>query len=317
MKKLFVFAIFLAVIGILCAVFFMRPNKTVESDEKPWTVGDVEITETTRESTTQASPTDTVSAFSKYIDANMRNDRLLLDENESYTQVDLFNAVYGLYMYDVDTDGAEELAVVRGALDGIYLDMYEFEGGAVKQAASMQLVLDSTNNVVFAPALSVFSHIAARMTIYPLERDRYICLTVEQQDVAGEYNAYSIVIEYAKSSLRVKKSFRLRRDDADVTLMRLDKPALLYQSSFGEPTTDEAQETVRATAKYSDLDTAFKTEFADVGLSAPQTKIENGMLAQYKVTAVPSEQHVFEFSMENNALRIIENGFLQSFLIRH
>ena len=312
MKKLFVLAVFIAVIGILCAVFFIHPNTDKKgSDEKPWTVGDVVETSETDAQTTEKKEKDAVSAFTDFIDGKLRESSLLMDEGVPYPPEELKNAVYGLYIYDMDTDGTEELAVVRTGEDGAYLDVYEYASDTVRLASSIRLVLDSANDIALKPDLTTFTHIAARMTIYPQGSDRYLCLTVEQQGQYGDYNAYTSVLEYAKEKLSVKQSFRLRRIGEALTLMRLGDNTLLYRR------VTEADEGEVALAKYSDLDTAFKTEYAKYGLTAPEIKLENGALAQYKVTAVPSEQHVFEFATENGAIRVIENGFLQSFLIRH
>ena len=312
MKKLFVLAIFLVVIGILCAVFFIHPNSQKEdTDERPWTVGDqVMETETVTE-TTAKEELDAVSAFSDFVDLELRERVDFLNEGENFAPQQLQNAVYGLYIYDVDTDGTEELAVVRAGKDGIYLDMYEFSGSAVQLSDSILLVLDEPSGLAFGTDLSSMDHIAARMTIYPSGTDRYLCLTVEQQGKYSDYNAYTVVYEYAKGKLSEKQCFRLRRIGDTLTLMRMGDAALLYRLSG-----DTSDEDI-SLAKYSDLNTAFKTEFQTYGLSAPEIKIENGTLTQYKVTAVQSEQHVFEFTTENGAIRIIENGFLQSFLIRH
>ena len=261
--------------------------------------------------TTKKEPQDAVSAFADFIDTDFRDSYNMLNEGENYSSADLENAILGLYMYDVDTDDVEELAVVRAGQDGFFLDLYEFASGKVQNTDSEKLILDSTDDVVFSSDLSALSHMASRMTIFPKGSERFLCLTVEQQDKTGDYNAYTLVYEYAKQKITLKKSFRLRRVPDSVTLMCLDNMTLLYWSGAA------AADAEVSLAKYGDLDTAFKTEFEQIGLTAPETKMENGTLAQYKVTAVPSEQHVFECSMEEGALRIIENGFLQSFLIRH
>ena len=312
MKKIFVLAVFIAVIGVLCAVFFIRPNtQRTGSDEKPWTVGDAVETTQAETETTEKAAEDAVSAFAKFIDEKLRESSTLMDAGEPYPPAELKNAVYGLYIYDVDTDGTEELAVVRTGADGAYLDVYEYASDTVHLAGSIRLVLDNANDISLKPDLTTFSHIAARLSIYPMGSDRYFCLTVEQQGQYGDYNAYTSVLEYAKEKLSVRQSFRLRRIGEALTLMRLGDNTLLYRRAT------EADEGEVALAKYSDLALAFQTEFAAFGLNAPEIKLENGALAQYKVTAVPSEQHVFEFATENGAIRVIENGFLQSFLIRH
>ena len=313
MKKLFVLAIFLAVIGILCAVFFIHPNsEKSKSQEKPWTVGE-QASETEKQTeTTKKAVVDAVSAFTDYITGEMRERCVYLNEGENYARSQLADAVYGLYIYDVDTDDTQELAVVRAGQDGTYLDVYEFSDGKVRLADSILLVLDSANEVVFAPDYATFTHIAARLSIYPQGGDRYFCLTVEQQGRYGDYNAYTVVLEYAKEKLAEKQGFRLRRIGDTVTLMRLGDATLLYRS----PEETAEGESV-ALAKYSDLAEAFRTEYDKYGLTAPDVKLENGELSQYKVNAVQSEQHVFEFTTEDAAVHVIENGFLQSFLIRH
>ena len=267
MKKLFVFAVFLVVIGILCAVFFIGPKKEkTTTDEKPWTVGEsVAETETVSE-TTKAEPVDAVEAFAAFIDEKLRDSFTLLNEEERYAENQLSDVVYGLYIYDVDTDGTEELAVVRSGEDAkVFLDVYEFGNGNVRLADTIQLVLDSANEIALAPDLTSFSQIAARLTIYPKGSDRYFCLTVEQQGRYGDYNAYTAVFAYAKEKLTAKQSFRLRRIGETITLMRLNDATLLYRLS------PESEDDV-ALAKYTDLSTAFKTEFAKLGLQAPDVR---------------------------------------------
>ena len=302
MKKIFVFAVLLVVIGALCAVFFTRGKEEPQSSEKPWTVG-ADYSETTAAETTEAPKKDAVAAFSDYIHTTLRDSYAFLSEEESYPQDALQNALLGTYIYDADCDGTEDLSVVCIREDGIYLDLYRFADERVQFADSARLRLDPMNDINFALSLSDFAHIAARMTIYPNGSDRYFCLTAEQSDQLGDYNAYTVVLEFAKGKLNVRKSFRLRQRGDVVTLMCTDNVTLLYSSS--------AEET---TAKYSDLSEAFRTEFGKIGLSAPQVTVENGKLTQYKVTPVDNAQNVFDLDADETA-KLTENGFLQSFIL--
>ena len=311
MKKIFVIAVFLVVIGVLCTVFVLRGNRTeADSDEKPWTVGDRAESTTQAESTTEAEA-DAVSAFSAFIHTDLREDYTFLSTQEPADAAQTENALLGAYMYDVDTDDQEELCIVR-ASDGVTLDIYEYKNGRVQYAASQKLELDTMNDVSLSLPDASMRHVQARLTIYPSGADRYLCLTAEQQSVDGEYNAYTIVMEYAKEKLSVRKSYRLRQSADVVTLMCTDSVTLLYRQASGQPQEDSAV----TLSKYSDLDTAFKTEFAKLGLAAPQVTAQNGTLTQYKVTPVKSEQVVFDVTVDGGTVQMTENGFLQSFILR-
>lgn len=302
MKKIFVFAVLLVVIGTLCAVFFTRGKEEPQTQEKPWTVAE-DYSETTAPETTEAPAEDAVAAFSDYIHTTLRKSYAFLSEAEHYPQDALQNALLGTYIYDVDGDGTEDLSVVCIREDGVCLDLYRFADKRVQFADSVRLRLDPMNEIDFALALSDFAHIAARMTIYPDGSDRYFCLTAEQSDKLGDYNAYTVVLKYAKGKLSVRKSFRLRQRGDVVTLMCTDNVTLLYSSA--------AEETA---AKYSELAEAFRAEFGKLGLSAPQVTIESGKLTQYKVTPVEHAQNVFDLDAEK-AVTLTENGFLQSFIL--
>lgn len=313
MKKIFVLAVFLVVIGVLCAVFFLHDDKQqTASDEKPWTVGSQTSAVETTQAVTQGYA-DAVEAFSDYVHTNLREGYTFLSREEPAGQDALTDSLLSVYIYDVDTDGDEEMSVVRADEKGVALDVYEYSGGKVRFADSKTLDLDPMNDVTLTLSDASLRHVQARLVIYPSGADRYFCLTVEQQDVLGEYNAYTVVLEYAKEKLTVKKSFRLRRTGDVVTLMCTDNVTLLYRQAAGQPADADAEV---ALAKYSDLDTAFKTEFGKLGLNAPQVEAENGALTQYKVTAVDSEQHLFDVTVDAGVIAVSENGFLQSFILR-
>lgn len=309
MKKFIVFAVLLVVIGVICVLFFGNPggdNGVTESDEKPWTVGSVTST-TVVEETTEADFEDAVSAFSDYVNHHMRDSLHFLSKEQSYND-DLKNSVIGLYVYDMDGDLTEELSLVRVGEDGVYLDLYEFRDKKVFYADSIRLVLDSMDSLNLSLNPTEFAHLASRMTIVPHGVNRYFCLTTEQETKDGVYNAYTIVFSYEKEKLSVKKSFRLRQKEDVLTLMCTDNVTLLYSSATsGEDGTSAAE--------YNTLDEAFKTEFAKVGLAAPQLKVVGGKLTQYKVTPVENEQHLYSVSLSNAALSVAENGFLQSFVL--
>lgn len=313
MKKIFVLAVFLVVIGVLCAVFFLRGGRDeAPSDERPWTVGSQTSAAETTEEATQGYA-DAVEAFSDYVHTKLREDYTFLSKEEPTKQASLTDAILSVYIYDMDTDGNEELSVVRADEKGVALDVYEYGGGKVRFADSKTLDLDPMNDVTLKLSDASLRHVQARLTIYPSGADRFFCLTVEQQDAEGEYNAYTVVLEYAKEKLNVKKSFRLRRTGDVVTLMCTDNVTLLYRQAAGQPEDADTEVTL---AKYDDLDTAFKTEFAKLGLNAPQVAAENGTLTQYKVTAVDSEQHLFDVTVDGGTITVSENGFLQSFILR-
>ena len=313
MKKLFIFAVLLVVIGVLCAVFFLR-NGTDQntSDEKPWTVGAQTSAVETTEGTTQGYA-DAVEAFSDYVHTNLREDYAFLSEEEPAQQSALSDSLLSVYIYDVDTDGTEEMSVVRTTEKGVTLDVYEYGGGKVRFADSKTLELDPMNDVSLSLTDASLQHVQARLVIYPTGADRYYCLTAEQQTAEGEYNAYTIVLEYAKEKLSVKKSFRLRRVGNVVTLMCTDNVTLLYRQASGQPADENMEVTL---AKYNDLQKAFELEFGKLGLKAPQVSAENGNLTQYKVTPVDSEQHLFDVTVGGGQINVTENGFLQSFILR-
>lgn len=325
MKKLFVLAVFLVVIGVICAVFFLRGGKEpADSDEKPWTVGAQTTAAETTEPVTEGFD-DAVDAFSDYVHTKLREDyEFLSKEDETYEAAALSDSLLSVYIYDVDTDGSEEMSVVRTDEKGVTLDMYEFSGGKVRFADSETFSLDPMNEVPLSLTDASLRHVQARLTIYPSGADRFFCLTVEQQDAQGEYDAYTVVLEYAKENLHVKKSYRLRQTGSVVTLMCTDNVTLLYRQAAGQPqeTTEEAQTeeteptTTLTLAKYDSLQTAFETEFKKLGLNAPQVAAENGSLTHYKVTAVDSEQHLFDTTVDSGKISVTENGFLQSFILR-
>lgn len=322
MKKIFVLAVLLVVIGVLCAVFFLRDEKEkTPSDEKPWTVGAQTAADETTAETTKAYA-DAVEAFSDCVHTQLRDKyEFLSKEDETYDAAALSDSLLGVYVYDVDADGAQELSVVRAGEKGVALDVYEYDGGKVRFADSAAFSLDPMNDVQLSLTDASLRHVQARLTIYPSGADRYYCLTVEQQDASGEYDAYTVVLEYAKEKLNVKKSYRLRQNDGAVTLMCTDNVTLLYRQAAGQAAeaNSETAETGTAQvslAKYGDLNTAFKTEFSKLGLNAPQVAAENGRLTQYKVTAVDSEQHLFDATLDGGKLTVTENGFLQSFILR-
>ncbi len=313
MKKIFVLAVFLVVIGVLCTVFFLRGGKNRDvSDAKPWTVG----SQTTAVETTEAPEegyADAVEAFSDYVHTHLRADYdFLSKEDETYAADSMAKSILSVYIYDTDADGKEELSVVRADAAGVTLDVYEYGSGKVRFADSKTLELDPMNDVSLQLADAALRHVQARLTIYPSGADRYYCLTVEQQDADGEYDAYTVVLEYAKEKLHVKKSYRLRQTGSVVTLMCTDNVTLLYRQAAGQ-TDEDAAVTL---AKYDDLQTAFRTEFAKLGLNVPQVTVENGNLTQYKVTAVDSEQRLFDVTVDGGQIRVTENGFLQSFILR-
>ena len=317
MKKLFVIAVFLVVIGVLCAVFFLRDGKEQSvSDEKPWTVGAQTAAAETTEAATQGYA-DAVDAFSDYVHTTLRADYAFLSKEaqtqEKYTAASLSDSLLSVYIYDVDTDDQEELSVVRTDANGVTLDVYEYDGGQVHFADAMTLSLDPMNNVSLSLTNPELIRVQARLSIYPSGADRYYCLTVEQQDNAGEYDAYTVVLEYAKQKLTVKKSYRLRQVENVVTFMCTDSVTLLYRQAQGQPEDAGTEVTL---AKYDDLGTAFETEFAPLGLNVPQVAAENGSLSQYKVSAVDSEQHLFDVTIDTAQIHVTENGFLQSFILR-
>lgn len=338
MKKIFVLAVFLVVIGVLCAVFFLRGGKDRnDSDEKPWTVGSQTAAAETTEETTQ-SYADAVEAFSDYVHTDLREDYAFLsEEDEPFAADSLSESLLSVYVYDMDTDGDEELAVVRTGQDSVMLDVYEYKDGKVRYADTETFTLDPMTDASLSLTDASLVHEQARLVIYPSGADRYFCLTVEQQDAAGEYNAYTVVLEYAKEKLTAKKSFRLRQSSSLLTLMCTDNVTLLYSHAVGQ-TAEPAEEPVEVEstevgtdvvtetttekkvtttpAKYGDLQTAFKTEFEKLGLNAPQVSVENGKLTQYKVAAVDSEQHLFDVTLDGGKIDVTQNGFLQSFILR-
>lgn len=314
MKKIFVIAVLLVVIGVICAVFLTRPNDTqTDPEEKPWTVGESVSETATQTSTTQEAEKDAVMSFSDYIHDTLREDYVFLSEETAYTEDTLRNALLGMYIYDVDGDADEELTLVRSFEDGVYLDIYEYADGKVQYADSVKLVLDTMNKVDFSMKLSDFSKIAARLTIYPHSKARFYCLTVEQETTDGDYNAYTTVFSYKDNKLEVKKSYRLRQREGVVTLMCTDNVTLLYRNAAGQ--NDEATDEGVSVAKYTDLNTAFQTEFEKIGLSAPKVQVSDGALSEYKVTPVENAQLVFEFVGDNASASFSENGFLQSFIL--
>ena len=235
MKKIFILAVFIAVVGVLCAVFFTRADRQSGSDEKPWTVGENVSAESRTEETSRAPYTDAVEAFSDYINLRLREDYAILSTENGvrYASDALQKAILGVYIYDVDADDAQELTVVRNEADGVYLDVYEFKNAEVQRADSIKLVLDPMEKTDFSLALADFAHISARMTIFPDGAYRYFCLTVEQQNMpqaldedaaeasaapdaestkapaaqsrAGDYNAYTVVLQYSKEKLAANR----------------------------------------------------------------------------------------------------------------
>lgn len=316
MKKIFVLAVFLVVVGVLCTVFVLRGvNEPTKSDEKPWTVGDqTTAAETTTEPAEQGYA-DAVEAFSDYVHTKLREGYAFLttEEGETYRTDTLTDSILSVYIYDTDADGSDEMTVVRADEKGVTLDVYEYGNGKVRFATSKTLALDPMNDVSLLLNDAALRHVQARLTIYPSGADRYFCLTVEQQSAEGEYNAYIVVMEYAKEKLNVKKSYRLRQTGSVVTLMCTDSVTLLYRQAAGQTADEGAEVTL---AKYSDLATAFKTEFSKLGLNPPQVTVENGNLTQYKVTPVDSEQHLFDVTVDGGNITVTENGFLQSFILR-
>ena len=313
MKKIFVLAVFLVVIGVLCAVFFLRDDKRDDTtDERPWTVG-AEAESVTQAETTEPGETDAVGAYSDLVHLTLRESFDFLSAEETYPAAELGDALLGVYIYDIDTDGGEELAIVRSVADGVFLDVYEFRGGKAQYAASQKLTLDPMGDVPLSLADSAMRHIEARLTIYPVGGDRYLCLTAEQQGTDGEYNAYTVVLEYAKEKLTVKKSYRLRQNLDVITFLCTDNVTLLYRQVPGDAAEADTEVTL---AKYGSLTEAFKSEFGKLGLTAPQVTIENGALTQYKVMPVASEQHVFDVTVDAGTVQVTENGFLQSFVLR-
>ncbi|MBQ7541457.1 MAG: hypothetical protein IJT44_04095 [Clostridia bacterium] len=314
MKKIFVLAVFLVVIGVLCTLFFLRGSDETEnaSDEKPWTVGEHTSRPPVTE-TTEPAEIDAVDAFTTLVHKTLREDYAFLSKEEMYPTQELSDALLGVYIYDMDTDGKEEMLVVRTSQDGVFADMYEFRDNKAKYAASQKLELDPMNETPLMLTDPGMRHIEARLTIYPKGADRYLCLTAEQQAMDGEYNAYTIVLEYAKEKVTVKKSYRLRQSGDAVTLMCTDNVTLLFRQAAGQA---PATETDVKLAKYSDLSAAFKAEFDKLGLNVPQASVENGSLTQYKVTPVASEQHVFDVTVDAGTAHMAENGFLQSFILR-
>lgn len=316
MKKIFVLSVFLVVIGVLCAVFLLRDDKKPDAtDEKPWTVGEQTGTAAAEETTEPRTP-DTVDAFFDLVHVTLREQYTFLSKQaeQPYTAADLTDALLGMYIYDLDTDGEQELALVRSQSDGVFLDIYECRGGKAQFAVSQKLILDTMSDVAFTLSDSALRHLEARMTIFPKGPDRFFCLTVEQQGMDGEYDAYTVVFEYAKEKLTLKKIFRLRQSLDVVTFMCLDNATLLYRQAAGQAAAEDTGVTL---AKYSDLALAFKTEFGALGLTAPQVTAANGELTQYKVMPVASEQHVFETVLDAGSLQMTDNGFLQDFVIRH
>lgn len=314
MKKIFVIALFLVVVGVLCAAFFGRSNQAEDTEqERPWTVGETVTQLTTQTETTQAEEKDAVMSFSDFVHQNIREDYTFLSEETDYTEKDLENALLGMYVYDVDSDAVQELTLVRSAEGSVYLDVYEYADGSVQYADSIKLTLDSMNDLDFSMKLSDFSRIAARLTIYPQSQSRYYCLTVEQETTDGDYNAYTTVFSYSKEKLDVQKSYRLRRRAGVVTLMCTDNVTLLYRSAAGESEASSADGV--SVAKYTDLDTAFQKEFEKIGLNAPQVKVEDGNLSEYKVMPVDNAQLVFELTADHSSATVSENGFLQSFIL--
>lgn len=313
MKKIFVLAVLLVVIGVLCAVFFMRGNDGDETtDERPWTVGE-ETESATQAQTTEPVEIDAVGAYSDLVHLTLRDSFTFLSKEESYAAAELGDALLGVYIYDIDTDGAEETVIVRAVSDGIFADVYEFRGGKAQYAASQKLTLDPMGDVSLSLSDSSLRHIEARLTIYPVGGDRFLCLTAEQQGADGEYNAYTVVMEYAKEKLTVKKSYRLRQNLDVITFLCTDSVSLLYRHAPGDAADADTQVTL---AKYDSLTEAFKAEFGKLGLTAPQVTVENGALTQYKVMPVASEQKVFDVTVDAGKVQIGENGFLQSFVLR-
>ena len=243
----------------------------------------------------------------------LRDSFAFLSKEESYAAAELGDALLGVYIYDIDTDGAEETVIVRAVSDGIFADVYEFRGGKAQYAASQKLTLDPMGDVSLSLSDGTLRHIEARLTIYPVGGDRFLCLTAEQQGMDGEYNAYTVVMEYAKEKLTVKKSYRLRQNLDVITFLCTDSVSLLYRHAPGDAADADTQVTL---AKYDSLTEAFKAEFGKLGLTAPQVTVEKGALTQYKVMPVASEQKVFDVTVDAGTVQIADNGFLQSFVLR-
>ena len=244
----------------------------------------------------------------------LRETFAFLSKEESYAAAELDDALLGVYIYDIDTDGTEETVIVRAVSDGIFADVYEFRDGKAQYAASQKLTLDPMGDVSLSLSDSSLRHIETRLTIYPVGGDRFLCLTAEQQGADGEYNAYTVVMEYAKEKLTVKKSYRLRQNLDVITFLCTDSVSLLYRQAPGDAAAQADTEVTLA--KYGSLTEAFKTEFSNLGLTAPQVTVENGTLTQYKVMPVASEQKVFDVTVDAGTVQIADNGFLQSFVLR-
>lgn len=334
MKKLIVFAAILVVVGILCTFFFTNKNKEPEVDpnEKPWTVGDV--TEISSEvSTEQTVFDDAVMCFSNFINTELRNKYSFLSESSVYMADDFIALVIGLYVYDTDSDGVEELSVIYVDDGAFSVDIYEFVDGEAKVSASTKLALDPMDEKLFSVENLSSSNIAARMTIYPNSNERLYALTCELADNETGYNAYTAVYSYKDDEITLKNSYRLRSHENKLTFIDTVSSTPLYSviGSFTEDTTDttdvtdttavtdaieeETEVDVTVESDYDSLADAFNEHFAKIGLTSPDISANGSALSKYKVTPVDSEQKIFEFTGSNGEVMFSENGFLQSFIL--
>ncbi len=324
MKKIFILAVVIAIIGILCALIFNNhesENDVKNPAEKPWTVGDT--VETTETPTEKAVFDDAVMCFSDFINTELREKYTFLAETTVYRTLDFSSAVLGLYVYDIDSDGTDELSVVCTDDGNIRLDVYEFTDGKTELSASLDLTLDPEDSVLFTKEVTADTNVAARMTIYPNGNERAFCLTCERADGSISYNSYTVVFSYSEGEITLRNSFRLRTEDNRLSLVNTLDGTPLYTviGSSAEPATDteisedvtEADITVES--DFESLSDAFNNAFSNIGLKAPDVASDGSVLTKNKVTPVESEQKIFEFAGGNGEVMFSENGFLHSFIL--
>ena len=326
MKKIFILAVVIVLIGVLCALIFNNnePDTAVtKSDEKPWTVGDT--VETSEKATKAAVFDDAVMCFSDFINTELREKYTFLSETVVYKTEDFASSVLGLYVYDVDGDGADELSVVCTGEGSIKLCIYEFVNGKAELSASSDLVLDPEDSVLFSGGITKDTNVAARMTIYPNGNKRAFCLTCECADGSASYNSYTVVLSYADGEITVNNSFRLRTADNKLTLTDTIDGTVLYTAigTHEENSTDtteavtevQVEEDVTVESEFDSLADAFGNALADTGLNIPDVSANGSVLTKNKVTPVESEQKIFEFAGGNGEVMFSENGFLHSFIL--
>ena len=325
MKKIFVLAVIIVIIGVLCALLFNngKTEPEINPDEKPWTVGD-SIELLTEESTDAIIFDDAVMCFSNFINTELREKYSFIEETKVVTTDDLASSVVGLYVYDVDSDAVDELSVIY-TNEGVFcLDIYEFVDGTARLSATTELSLDSMDSKLFTTDLTSDSNIAARVSIFPNGKERAFCLTCELAESDIGYNAYTVVYEYKDGVITLKNNFRLRSLNNTLSLTDTVNSTPIYTVTGSDiPDTADTTEAINSSSSeevtvesdFDSLTDAFNNTFDSIGLKAPDISVNGSALSRYKVTPVENEQKVLEFSGGNNEVMFSENGFLHSFIL--